>query len=303
MSNILGGKTIIVTGSGGGVGQHIAEEAARQGANVIVNDIGKDSDGYSMAQQVTEKINSTGGEAIASQDDISDWSAAEKLIESAMDNFGHLDGIVNNAGILRDRIFHKMSEEEWDQSINVNLKGCFNTARIAAPIFKEQETGVFVHMTSTSGLVGNLGQANYCAGKMGVAGLSRAIAIDMQRFNVRSNCIAPFAMTPMLMAGVPRETEEQKARWKILEKQSPEKIAPLVCALLSDSAIDITGQIFGARANEVFLFSQPRPIRTGHIGHDGGITTEAVIDRILPAFKPSMYSLERTTDVFSWEPI
>lgn len=302
MPNILDGKTIIVTGSGGGIGQQIAEEAARQGANVVVNDIGKDDNGQSMAQLVTERITDAGGIAIPSQDDVSDWSAAKKLIHTAIDNFRHLDGVVNNAGILRDRIFHKLSEQEWDQSISVNLKGCFNTSRIAAPIFKEQKNGAFVHMTSTSGLVGNLGQANYSAGKMGVVGLSRSIAIDMQRYNVRSNCIAPFAMTPMIKAGVPRETEEQKARWKILERQAPEKIAPLVCALLSDEASEISGQIFGARANEVFLFSQPRPIRTAHIGDDGGITTEAVIDRVLPAFKSSMYTLERTTDVFSWEP-
>jgi len=303
MPNILEGKTIIVTGSGGGIGQQIAEEAARQGANVVVNDIGKDDKGQSMAKLVTERITDAGGIAVPSQDDVSDWSTAKKLIHTALDNFRRLDGVVNNAGILRDRIFHKLSEQEWDQSISVNLKGCFNASRLAAPIFKEQKNGVFVHMTSTSGLVGNLGQANYSAGKMGVVGLSRSIAIDMQRYNVRSNCIAPFAMTPMIKAGVPRETEEQKARWKILERQAPEKIAPLVCALLSDEASDISGQIFGARANEVFLFSQPRPIRAAHIGYDGGITTEAVIDRVLPAFKSSMYTLERTTDVFSWEPI
>tara|TARA_B110000503_G_scaffold135021_1_gene214809 strand:- start:2851 stop:3762 length:912 start_codon:yes stop_codon:yes gene_type:complete len=303
MSNVLEGKVVIVTGSGRGVGEHIAFEAAKQGARVVVNDLGKNEEGQNTADTVVARIKAAGGEAIASLDSVAEWSGAEKMIQAAMDTWARIDGIVNNAGILRDKIFHKMSEEEWDQSFEVNVKGCFNTSRIAAPIFKEQNSGAFIHMTSTSGLIGNFGQANYSAGKMGLVGLSKSIALDMQRFKVRSNCIAPFAMTPMVMAGIPRETEEDKKRWSVIERMAPEKIAPLACALLSDAAADVSGQIFGSRANEVYLFSQPRPIRTMHIGDEGGITTEAVIERVLPAFKSSMFPLDRSMDVFTWDPI
>lgn len=303
MPGLLKEKVIIVTGSGGGVGQCVVEEAARQGATVIVNDIGKNDAGESSAEQVACAINDSGGRALASTHDISSWTQAGELIQMAIDQWGKLDGLVNNAGILRDRIFHKMTEADWDQSLNVNLKGSFNVARQAAPIYKEQQSGAMVHMTSTSGLIGNFGQANYSAGKLGLVGLSKAIALDMQRFNVRSNCIAPFAMTPMVMAGIPNETDEDKERWRVVERMQPDRIAPLTCALLSDAAENISGQIFGARANEVYLFSQPRPIRTAHIGDQGGITTEAVVERILPMFKPSMYELDRSLNVFSWDPV
>jgi len=303
MPNLLKDKVVIVTGSGRGVGQYVAEEAGRQGARVIVNDVGKDEQGNYTAEVIAAGINNTGGEAIASLDNVAERKSAEQLIGIAIEEWGKLDGLVNNAGILRDRIFHKMSEEEWDQSIHVNLKGCFNTSRIAASVFKEQNSGALVHMTSTSGLIGNFGQANYSAGKMGLIGLSKSIALDMQRYNVRSNCIAPFAMTPMVMAGIPRETDEDKERWRIIERMAPEKVAALTCGLLSDAAADISGQIFGARANEVYLFSQPRPIRTMHIGDHAGITAESVVERVLPSFRSSMYPLDRSMDVFNWDPV
>lgn len=303
MSKLLSGKVLIVTGAGRGVGQCIAEEAARLGARVVVNDLGRDEEGNYTAELVVKRITDAGGEAIASLDSVSEWAGAESMIAAAMDKWGQVDGLVNNAGILRDKIFHKMTEEDWDQSFQVNVKGCFNTSRVIAPIFKEQNGGSIVHMTSTSGLIGNFGQANYSAGKMALIGLSKSIALDMQRFNVRSNCIAPFAMTPMVMAGVPRETEDDKKRWRVIEKMAPEKIAPLTCALMSDATKHVTGQIFGARANEVYLFSQPRPIRTMHIGDEGGITAQSVIERVIPAFESSMYELDRSSDVFTWDPV
>ena len=303
MTDVLKEKVVIVTGAGRGVGRCLAEEAARQGARVVVNDVGRDDDGSPTAELAAAGIRDAGGEAIASQHNIADRAAVEDMVKLAVDNWGTVHGLVNNAGILRDRIFHKMTEEEWDQSLLVNLKGSFNTARAVAQLFKEQESGAMVHLTSTSGLVGNFGQANYSAGKMGLVGLSKSIALDMQRFHVRSNCVAPFANTPMVMAGVPRETEEDLERWRVIERMKPENIAPLVCALLSDDAANITGQVFGARANEVYLFSQPRPIRTMHIGDEGGITTEAVLDRVLPAFTPSMYPLDRSMNVFNWDPV
>lgn len=303
MPNVLEGKVVIITGSGGGVGECVAREAAKQGAKVVVNDIGQDENGNNSAEVVAASINDAGGEAIVSLDNVAERASTEAMVKSALDKWGKVDGLVNNAGILRDKIFHKMSEEEWDQSLTVNLKGCFNTASVLAGVFKDQNGGAMIHMTSSSGLIGNFGQANYSAGKMALVGLSKSIALDMERFNVRSNCIAPFAMTPMVMAGVPNKTEEDKERWRVIERMKPENIAPLTCALLSDACADISGQIFGSRSNEVYLFSQPRPIRTMHIGDEGGINTEAVLERVIPAFKSSMYPLDRSMDVFTWDPI
>jgi len=307
MAALLQDKVVLVTGAGGGrgakgVGECIALEAAQLGARVIVNDVGRLESGQSTAEVTVAAIKAAGGSAAASLDSVASWSGAEKLIQCALDNFGRIDGIVNNAGVLRDKIFFKMTEEEWDVSISVNLKGCFNVARMAAPHFKEQNSGAMVHMTSTSGLIGNFGQANYCAAKMGLVGLSKAIALDMQRFKVRSNCIAPFAMTPMVISGVPNETEEDKARWRVIERMKPENIAPFACALLSDPAADISGQIFGVRANEIYLFSQPRPIRTAHSGAPGW-SAETVVERVFPMFRPSLFPLDRSMNVFSWDPV
>jgi NAD(P)-dependent dehydrogenase (short-subunit alcohol dehydrogenase family) len=307
MSNLLEGKVLIVTGAGGGrgakgVGECVAVEAAALGAKVIVNDVGRLPSGQSTAEVTTAAIKAAGGSAAESLDSVASWSGAEKLIQCAIDNFGHIDGIINNAGVLRDKIFFKMTEEEWDVSISVNLKGCFNVARHAAPHFKEQNSGSIVHMTSSSGLIGNFGQANYCAAKIGLVGLSKAIALDMQRFNVRSNCIAPFAMTPMVIGGVPNQTEEDKARWRVIERMKPENIAPFACALLSDKAADISGQIFGVRANEIYLFNQSRPIRTAHSGEPGW-TADTVVERVFPMFKSSFFPLERSMNVFSWDPV
>lgn len=303
MPNLLENKVVAITGAGRGVGEGIARYCAKQGAKVVVNDLGKDENGESTAEAVVAAIKAEGGDAAASLHDISKMSEAEAFIQIAIENWGRIDGLVNNAGILRDKIFHKLTEEDWDAVINVNLKGCFNTARAAAPFMKEQNGGAMVHMTSSSGLVGNFGQANYASSKLGLCGLSKSIALDMQRFNVRSNCIAPFAMTPMVMAGIPRETEEEKARWKVIERMEPEKIAPLVCALIADGGADISGQIFGARANEVYFMSQPRPVRTAHIGDEGGISAEAIIDRVFPMFKDDLYPLHRSMDVFTWDPV
>jgi NAD(P)-dependent dehydrogenase (short-subunit alcohol dehydrogenase family) len=298
---------IVVTGAGGGrgakgVGECVAVEAANLGAHVVVNDLGRLDSNASTAEVTVAAIKSMGGSAVASLDSVATWSGAEKLIQCAIDTFGRIDGVVNNAGILRDKIFFKMTEEEWDLSISVNLKGCFNVARMAAPHFKSQNSGSLVHMTSTSGLIGNFGQANYCAAKMGLVGLSKAIALDMQRFNVRSNCIAPFAMTPMVIAGVPNQTEEDKARWRVIARMKPENIAPFACALLSDRAVDISGQIFGVRANEIYLFSQPRPIRTAHSGEPGW-TADSVVERVFPLFRASFSPLDRSMNVFSWDPV
>jgi NAD(P)-dependent dehydrogenase (short-subunit alcohol dehydrogenase family) len=302
---LLEGKTVIVTGAGGGVGRHIALMAAQEGANVVVNDLGGSvlGDGVDEgpAASVVNEIIQSGGRAVASTHSVADSVSAQKIVELAISSFGRLDGVVNNAGILRDAIFHKMSDVDFDMVLAVHLKGSFNVARAAAGHFKEQGSGAYVHMTSTSGLIGNFGQANYCAAKMGIVGLSKSIALDMSRFNVRSNCIAPFAFTRMV-GSIPSETPEQKKRMEVIERLKPERIAPFVAALLADDASDVTGQIFGVRNNEIYLFTQPRPFRTAHAG-DEGWTPQSVIDRVFPMFRPDFYDLDRSMDVFAWDPV
>ncbi|MES2282250.1 MAG: SDR family NAD(P)-dependent oxidoreductase [Pseudomonadota bacterium] len=304
MQALLEGKVIVVTGAGAGVGKGIAMEAARQGAKVIVNDLGVAIDGSGAssgpAQQTVDEIRAFGGTAAANTESVAEWKSAQSIISQALDLYGRIDGVVNNAGNLRDVIFHKMPEDDFDAVIQVHLKGSFNMSRAAAPHFKSEESGSFVHMTSTSGLIGNFGQANYCSAKMGVVGLSKAIALDMERFNVRSNCIAPFAFTRMVNT-IPTDTPDGMARMKVNQRLEAEKIAPFTCALLTDAAKDVTGQIFGVRNNEIYLFSQPRPIRTAHSGE--GWTVQSCLDVAIPMMKPSFYALDKSRDVFSWDPV
>ncbi|AQV98671.1 3-hydroxyacyl-CoA dehydrogenase [Cupriavidus necator] len=302
--NLLEGKVIIVTGAGAGVGKGIALEAARQGARVIVNDLGVAMDGSGgsagPAQQTAEEIQAAGGVAAANTDSVADWASAQKIVQQALDLYGRVDGVVNNAGNLRDVIFHKMTEDDFDAVIRVHLKGSWNMARAAAPHFKAQEGGAFVHMTSTSGLIGNFGQANYAAAKLGIVGLSKSIAVDMQKFNVRSNCIAPFAFTRMV-GSIPTPTPEAAERMKINMRLEAGKIAPFTLALLSDQARHITGQIFGVRNNEIYLFSQPRPVRTAH--NSEGWTVASCVERAIPMLQGSFTPLELSRDVFPWDPV
>lgn len=301
---LLEDKVVVVTGAGTGVGRGIALEAARQGAKVIVNDLGVNMDGSGggagPAQQVVDEIVAGGGMAAASTDSVADWGSAQKIVQQALDLYGRIDGVVNNAGNLRDVIFHKMSEEEFDAVVRVHLKGSWNVSRAAAPHLKAQEGGAFVHMTSTSGLIGNVGQANYCAAKMGIVGLSKAIALDMQRFNVRSNCIAPFAFTRMV-SSIPADTPEGQERLRVNMRMEAEKIAPFTLALLTDAAHGVTGQIFGVRNNEIYLFSQPRPIRSAHAGE--GWTVQGCVERALPMLQGSFFPLDKSRDVFTWDPV
>jgi NAD(P)-dependent dehydrogenase (short-subunit alcohol dehydrogenase family) len=301
---MMDGKAVLVTGAGRGVGRGIALEMAKAGAAVVVNDLGvsisgEGQDDGSPAEQVAAEIAAMGGRAIANHDSVAEWAGACAMVKAAVDNFGRIDAVVNNAGNLRDVYFHKMSPEDFDAVIAVHLKGSFNTSRAAAPFFKEQESGAYVHMTSTSGLIGNFGQANYSAAKLGIVGLSKSIALDMQRFGVRSNTVAPFAWTRMIDS-IPTDTPEQKARVDTLKKLDADKIAPFVVALCGDGGAKVTGQIFGVRNNEIFLFSQPRPIRTAHTAE--GWTPETVAERVFDQFANDFYPLHRSADVFSWDP-
>lgn len=304
MAGIVAGKTAIVTGAGRGIGRGIAMLLAKEGTRVVVCDIGASLQGEGSdtgpAQDTVNAIKKVGREAIASTLSITEPKNAEAIVKMALEVFGRVDILVNNAGILRDVIFHKMSWSDWSDVIAVHLNGSFNMSRAVAPLFREQNSGAFVHMTSTSGLVGNFGQANYMAAKLGIIGLSRGIALDMARFNVRSNCIAPFAFTRMTES-IPTQSEQDKRRLEAFQRMTPEKIAPLAVFLCSEAASGITGQILSVRNNEIYLFNQPRPVKTIH--RAAGWTPEQIAAELKLAFASLFTPLERSEDVFNWDPI
>jgi NAD(P)-dependent dehydrogenase (short-subunit alcohol dehydrogenase family) len=301
VGNMVKGKVVIVTGAGAGIGRDFALAFAANGARVVVNDVaqGKGEAGGAAAT-VAQEIRAAGGEAVASTDSVAVPEQAAHIVQAALDSFGRIDCVVNNAGIVRDRFFFNMSIEEWRSVVDVHLNGSFFVAHAAAPHFKKQSSGAYVHMTSTSGLIGNLGQANYSAAKMGIVGLSKSIALDMAKFNVRSNCIAPWAWTAMT-ATIPADTPENIARIEKMKKMESAKIAPLAVYLASDAAAKVSGQIFGVRANEIYFFNQIRMIRSLH--RSEGWTPETIAEHAMPAFESSFLPNVPSMTLTPWDPI
>jgi NAD(P)-dependent dehydrogenase (short-subunit alcohol dehydrogenase family) len=303
---VLDGKVILVTGGGRGIGRACAILAAEEGAKVVVNDLGasvggEDEGGAGPAEEVAKEIVDAGGEAVANSDSVAVMAGAKAMVAQALDSFGGLHGIIAPAGILRDGMFHKLSEEEWDAVISVHLKGSFNVCRASIEHFRDQEDGAYALFTSTSGLVGNIGQTNYAAAKMGIVGLSRVIAMEGERKNVRSNIISPSAWTRMI-GTIPIKDEATARRVEMMKaKMRPDQIANLACALMADAAKDVTGQIFSSRGNEVMLWSQPRPIRA--MAKIEGWTPETILEHALPAFRPDMYDLGNARVVTPWDPV
>ena len=251
MARLCEGKIAIVTGAGRGIGREHALSLASQGAKVVVNDLGGNVDGsggdLSPAEQVVQEIKGMGGEAIANGDSVSDWAGAERLINTAIETFGDLNIVVNNAGILRDRMLFSMSEAEWDAVINVHLKGTFAPSRFACVYWREQSkagkpvSGRIINTTSVSGIYGNPGQTNYGAAKAGIASFTNIAALEMARYGVTVNAVAPVALTRMTEGlGPAPESDEDR------EKRSPRWIAPIVTWLASDEAAEVTGRVFEA---------------------------------------------------------
>ena len=294
---MLNGKVAIVTGAGAGIGRETALLLASKGAQVVVNDLGTTvaGEGHSPgpAAETARMIADAGGAAVVSLDSVATWSSAHRIVQTAMDVFGRLDIVINNAGNVRWGAFTELTEDDYRSIVSTHVDGSFFVSRAAAVQFQKQKSGVFVHTTSTSGLMGNPNQAHYCTAKAAIVGLSKAIAVEMQPYNVRSNCVAPFAATRM--AATVQLTPELEAR---VARMKPAQNAQLSVALAADPAKDVNGQVFIVRGNEIFLAGQGFPVRG--MQDTNGWTPESILERALPAFASQFTPVVGFNDYFKW---
>ena len=301
---LLDGKVIALTGAGRGIGRAVALLAASEGAKIVVNDAGVNPDGSGHdggpADPVAAEIKAAGGEAVSNTANISTMEGGESVVQQALDEFGKLDGLVNLAAILRDRMIFNMTEEEWDTVVNVDLKGHFTTIKPASVIMRQQRYGRIINFSSVSGLQGNPGQANYGAAKAGIGGLTRVVARDLGRYGVTCNAIAPGALTRLTLA-VPTDTAKKRAAAGIgtpgeadvdpeevarqreaeLAERGPDRIAPMVVYLLLDEAWNINGATFAVASGDIGLlpFLYP-PIRNIH---KEGLWSLAELQQLVPS--------------------
>ena len=293
---ILDGKVVLVTGGGNGIGRDCALIAAKEGAKVLVNDLGGglaggDEGSAGPAEAVANEIRAAGGEAASNSESVTNLAAVHGMVEQAIKTFGGLHAVINPAGILRDGMFHKMSEQDWDRVIEVHLKGSFNVARASIEHFRDQNDGASVFFTSTSGLLGNVGQTNYGAAKMGIAGLSRIIAMEGARNNVRSNALAPVAWTRMTQSVPVKDEAAAARRQQMAQAIRADQPARLAVALVSEAAKSVSGQIFGASGENIILYSQPRPIET--LTKPEGWTPSTIISEAFAKMESKFFPLAR----------
>lgn len=303
---VLDGRVILVTGAGGGVGRECAVLAAREGAKVLVNDLGGSVKGdgepsTAVAQTTAEALRAGGADAAWNAESVANLAAVKRMIQQALDTFGRLDAVVNPAGILRDSMFHKVSEADWDAVIEVHLRGAFNVSRAAVEHFRNQGSGSFVHFTSTSGLIGNIAQSAYGAAKMGVVGLSHILAMEGAAKNVRSNVIAPFAWTRMIATIPVTDAASAQRVERMRTGMRAEQVAQLAVALCSEAARAVSGQIFAVRGNEVVLFNHPRPV--GSVVRGDGWSPATLLSHGIPALQAKFTSLEPSAAVFPYDPV
>jgi NAD(P)-dependent dehydrogenase (short-subunit alcohol dehydrogenase family) len=295
---LLDGKVVLVTGGGNGIGRDCALIAAQQGAKVLVNDLGGglaggDEGSAGPAESVAQEIRAAGGQAASNSESVTSLKAVEGMVEQALDTFGGLHAVINPAGILRDGMFHKMTEADWDKVIEVHVKGSFNVARATIEHFRNQEDGAYMFFTSTSGLLGNIGQTNYGAAKMGIAGLSRIIAMEGASKNVRSNCLAPVAWTRMTQSVPIKDEAAAKRREAMAAAIRADQPARFAVAMITEAAKSVSGQIFGAQGENIILYSQPRAIET--VTSEKGWTVETIISEAVPKMAPKFFPLARPT--------
>ncbi|MEY3481967.1 MAG: hypothetical protein RLZ40_10 [Actinomycetota bacterium] len=291
MAKLCEGRVVVVTGAGRGIGREHALSLARHGAHVVVNDLGAGVDGSggdaSPANQVVKEIEALGGKAIANGDDISSFEGAERLIKAAVDTFGDLHGVVNNAGILRDRMMANMSEAEWDAVIKVHLKGTFAPAHFAAAYWRDQSKagkpvdGRIINTTSVSGIYGNIGQANYGAAKAGIAAFTVITALELSRYGVTVNAVAPVALTRMTenLQPTPPTDEEREA-------QSPRWIAPIVTWLASAESKGVTGRVFEA-SGRTFAIAEGWVRGPSHSPVDDPTRLGPIVEELLGKARPN----------------
>lgn len=273
---LLEGRVAVVTGSGRGIGREIALDLARAGAAVVINDVGAALDGTAgtdadPARQVVEEIEAFGGRAVANHDSVSDFDAAGRIIATAVDAFGTIDILVNNAGIVRDKTLVKMDESDYDSVVAVHQKGTFNTTRHAAPIMKERGYGRIINVTSSAGLRGNFGQTNYGAAKAAIMGMTFVWALELGRYGITANAVAPSGATRMTASLFERTGAE------VPPEQDPALNAPIITFLASEAASHVNGQVLGRTEYAFTLFQHPKQI--AWMWRDGGWDAEEIAAR------------------------
>ena len=306
----LDGKVAIVTGGGGGIGRAVCQHMARLGARIVVNDLGVsvagDASSAKAADIVVDAIRAEGGEAVANMLSVTERASGKAMVEQAMDTFGRLDIVINNAGIIRMGAFDEVPESDWRGVLETNLYGAVYLSHAAAQVFVGQKSGAFVHMSSAGGLIGSTKQTNYSAAKLGIVGLSQTLARDLGPLGIRSNCIVPSSTSRMTELTdnarkhlLTPEAAENLRRARLASV--PEHMAPVIAFLGSDAASALNGQIIGARGSELYLYGHPTALRD--ISSRENWSAQWFEDNLIDAWAPFLTPLEVITDVFRWAPV